>query len=164
MAVQNIKAVIFLRRWKIQRNLLLTASTKSYTRYQRCVQNVWPRMTSKRDSRFFCDRPSLNLSLGHVNCHKKHHMKQTTACTYSLSVEIYSSIARFPCYSTVLLLYKAQYTPSTPTRRNCRVESRRRCEHNSQLAHDCRRIRSTIWKLTKLTIVFWRQFWSISCW
>ena len=29
---------------------------------------------------------------------------------------------------------------------------RRRCEHNSQLAHDdCRRIRSTIWKLTKQT-------------
>ena len=32
------------------------------------------------------------------------------------------------------------------------VLSRRRCEHNSQLAHDnCRRIRSTIWKLTKQT-------------
>jgi len=27
-----------------------------------------------------------------------------------------------------------------------------RCEHNSQLAHDdCRRIRSTVWKLTKQT-------------
>jgi len=37
-----------------------------------------------------------------------------------------------------------------PTRLNCRVESRwrRRCVQNSQLAHDdCRRIRSTIWKL-----------------
>jgi len=44
----------------------------------------------------------------------------------------------------------AQYIPPTPTRRNCRVASRRRCEHNSQLAHDCRRIRSTIWKLTRL--------------
>jgi len=44
---------------------------------------------------------------------------------------------------------KAQYTP--PTRRNCRVSSRRRCEHNSQLADDdCRRIR-TILKLTKQT-------------
>ena len=30
---------------------------------------------------------------------------------------------------------------------------RRRCEHNSQLAqYDCRRIRSTIWKLTKQTL------------
>jgi len=39
----------------------------------------------------------------------------------------------------------AQYTPPTPTRRNCFVASRRRCEHNSQLAHDdCRQIRSTI--------------------
>jgi len=39
-------------------------------------------------------------------------------------------------------MYYVQYTPWTPTRRNCRVESRRRrrCEHNSQLAHgDCRR-------------------------
>jgi len=45
----------------------------------------------------------------------------------------------------------AQYTRPTPTRLcNCRVASRRRrqCEQNSQLAHnDCRRIRSTIWKL-----------------
>jgi len=43
-----------------------------------------------------------------------------------------------------------QYTP--PTRLNCRVASRRRCEQNSQLAHDdSRRIRSTIiWKLTRL--------------
>jgi len=48
---------------------------------------------------------------------------------------------------------KAQYTPPT-TRLNCRVASgrRRRCEQNSQLAHDdCRRTRSTIWKLTKQT-------------
>jgi len=48
------------------------------------------------------------------------------------------------------LCIKPKYTP--PTRRNCRAESRRRrrCEHNSQLAHDdCRRIRLTIWKLTK---------------
>jgi len=54
----------------------------------------------------------------------------------------------------------AQYTPLTPTRRNCRVASRRRCEHNSQLAHDdCRRIQSTIWKLN---IAVWlRAFWSI---
>ena len=49
-------------------------------------------------------------------------------------------------------LPKAQYTPPTPTRRNCRVSSRWRCEHNSQLAHDnCRRIRPTILKLTKQT-------------
>ena len=44
--------------------------------------------------------------------------------------------------------HTSQYTPPTPTRRNCRVASRRRCEHNAQLAHDdCRRIWSTIWKL-----------------
>ena len=43
----------------------------------------------------------------------------------------------------------AQYTPPTTTQRNCR---RRRYERSSQLAHDdCRRIRSTIWKLTKQT-------------
>ena len=37
-------------------------------------------------------------------------------------------------------------------RRDETVLSRRRCEYNSQLAHDdCRRIRSTIWKLTKQT-------------
>jgi len=49
-------------------------------------------------------------------------------------------------------LHKAQYTP--PTRHNYRVASRRRrqCKHNSQLAHDnCRRFRSTVWKLTKQT-------------
>jgi len=37
----------------------------------------------------------------------------------------------------------------------CRVASRRRrwCEHSLQLAHDdCRRVRSTIWKLTKQTL------------
>jgi len=42
----------------------------------------------------------------------------------------------------------AQNTPPTPTRLYCRVEWRRRCEQNSWRAHDdCRRIRSTIWKL-----------------
>ena len=30
----------------------------------------------------------------------------------------------------------AQYTPPTPTRLNCRVESRRRCVQNSQLVHE----------------------------
>ena len=30
----------------------------------------------------------------------------------------------------------AQYTPPTPTRLNCRVESRRRCVLNSQLVGD----------------------------
>jgi len=47
-----------------------------------------------------------------------------------------------------------QYTLPMPTRLHCRVASRRhrRCEHNSQLAHnDCRRIRSTIWILAKQT-------------
>jgi len=48
-------------------------------------------------------------------------------------------------------LFCAQYTPPMPTV-NCQVESRRRCEQNSQLAHDnCPRIRSTIWKLTEQT-------------
>ena len=32
----------------------------------------------------------------------------------------------------------AQYTPPTPTRLNCRVESRRRCVHNPQLVGDSR--------------------------
>jgi len=50
----------------------------------------------------------------------------------------------------------AQYTPPTPTRQNSFVASAsvvcRPIEHNSQLAHDeCRRIRSTIWKLAKQT-------------
>jgi len=31
---------------------------------------------------------------------------------------------------------KAQYTPPTPTRLNCRVESRRQCVRNSQLVGD----------------------------
>jgi len=44
--------------------------------------------------------------------------------------------------------------PNTHRRRDETVLSRRRrrCEHNSQLAHDdCRLIRLTIWKLTKQT-------------
>ena len=44
--------------------------------------------------------------------------------------------------------------PNTHRRRDETVllRRRRRCEYNSQLAHgDCRRIRSTIWKLTKQT-------------
>ena len=44
--------------------------------------------------------------------------------------------------------------PNTHRRRDETVLSRRRrrCEHNSQLAHDdCRRIRSTVWKLAKQT-------------
>jgi len=41
---------------------------------------------------------------------------------------------------------------STLRRRRVESRRRRRCEKNSQLAHDdCRRIRSTIWKLTKQT-------------
>ena len=43
--------------------------------------------------------------------------------------------------------------PNTHCRRDETVLSRRRCEHNLQLAHDdCRRILSTIWKLTKQTL------------
>jgi len=46
--------------------------------------------------------------------------------------------------------------PNTHRRRRCDEtvlsRRRRRCEQNSQLAHDdCRRIRLTIWKLTKQT-------------
>ena len=52
---------------------------------------------------------------------------------------------------------KAQYTPPTPTRRNCLVSSRRRCVHEfattadgfgdanaqrSRTGHDCRRVSS----------------------
>jgi len=46
------------------------------------------------------------------------------------------------------------FMPNTHRRRDETVFSsrRRRCEHNWQLAHDdCRRIRLTIWKLTKQT-------------
>ena len=66
-----------------------------------------------------------------------------------------------------LLEHQAQYTPPTPTRRNCRVSSRRRrCIHTADttklfcrvsvggvntIRDDCRRIRSTILKLTKQT-------------
>ena len=65
------------------------------------------------------------------------------------------------CYQPLQFL-NAQYTPLTPTRLSCRVESRRRCVLNSQLAHDdCRRIRSTIWKLDMLKIypVELRRYW-----
>jgi len=59
-----------------------------------------------------------------------------------------------------------QLKPNTHRRRRRdeTVESRRRqrCEQNSQLAHDdCRRIRSTIWKLTRLHSVWLHQFWQI---
>ena len=54
------------------------------------------------------------------------------------------------------LLHSLCLMPNTHRRRDETVLSRRRrrrrCEHNSQLAHDdCRRIRSTIWKLSKQT-------------
>jgi len=40
-------------------------------------------------------------------------------------------------YKNLYAPTNAQYTPPTPTRRNCRVESRRRCVHNySQLVGD----------------------------
>jgi len=57
-------------------------------------------------------------------------------------------------------------SPPTPMRLNCRVElsPRRRCEQNSQLAHDdCRRIRSTISETDQTdSIAVWlRKFWSI---
>jgi len=32
-------------------------------------------------------------------------------------------------FITYVMLHNARYTPPTPTRRNCRVASRRRCEH-----------------------------------
>ena len=51
-------------------------------------------------------------------------------------------------------IYTLYIMPNTHRRRDETVWSRwrRRCEHNSQLAHDdCRRIRATIWKLTKQT-------------
>jgi len=57
-----------------------------------------------------------------------------------------SNTQNFIHLHTVANEHNAQYTPPTPRPRNffC-VASRRRCEHNSPLAHDdCRRIRSTI--------------------
>jgi len=45
------------------------------------------------------------------------------------------------CFILLVIAPYVQYTPPTPTRRNCRVESRRRRVLNSQLAHDdCRRV------------------------
>ena len=60
----------------------------------------------------------------------------------------------------------ARYTPPSPKRLNCRVESRRRCEQNSQLVHDdCRRIRYSVDNLetdqTDSIAVWLREFWSI---
>ena len=58
-------------------------------------------------------------------------------------------------------VHKAQCTPPTPTRLNYRVETRVCGVLNSQLGHDdCRRIRSTIWKLNMLRI-FPSAVWSI---
>jgi len=66
-----------------------------------------------------------------------------------------TSEARQP-YSVLHWRLQADLMPNAHRRRRRdeTVLSRRcrRCEHNSQLAHDdCRRIRSTIWKLTKQT-------------
>jgi len=66
--------------------------------------------------------------------------KELTRSRIKLVADSYVT-RRFPVAPDV----DSQYTPPTPTWRNCRVESRRRrrCEHNSQLAHDyCRRVRS----------------------
>jgi len=61
-----------------------------------------------------------------------------------LSVHRYSISAAF---YALLNTYRRRRRDETVLSRR-----RRRCEHNSQLAHDdCRRIRSTIWKLTKRT-------------
>jgi len=60
-------------------------------------------------------------------------------------------------HATTDLIFDAKTSslmPSTHRRRDETVLSRRRrrCEHNSQLAHDdCRQIRSTICKLAKHT-------------
>ena len=48
---------------------------------------------------------------------------------------------QFPCYKYIyvwclLCIINAQYTPPTPMRLNCRVESRRRCVLNSRLVGD----------------------------
>ena len=72
--------------------------------------------------------------------------------TYNVAGGMNSVFVLFVCVCISRDVVKAQYTP--PTRLNCRVASRRRrrCEQNSQPAHDdCRRIRSTIWKLAKQT-------------
>jgi len=85
--------------------------------------------------------------------------------------------SRLHCYTSILIYHEAVSTKtvvctcvhdrkrfrstgscSVMPNTNCRHDEtvlsrrRRRCEHNSQLAQDdCRRIRSTIWKLTKQT-------------
>jgi len=62
-------------------------------------------------------------------------------------IDYSSTVSRAKAYADAM-----PNTPPTPTRRNYRVGSRRRCKHNSQIAHDdCRRIRSTSWKLAKQT-------------
>ena len=74
----------------------------------------------------------------------------------------------YRCYIIVCIKPNRAYTPPTPTRHNCRVASRRRrrCEHNSQLAHDdCRRIRSTVWKLNiAVWYVNFDRYWLFQQW
>ena len=77
----------------------------------------------------------------------------TRRTAYSLPISIGASLY---CKESLMLRIVRIFMPTTHRRRR-RDETvlsrwRRRCEHNSQLAHDdCRRIRSTIWKLAKQT-------------
>ena len=68
--------------------------------------------------------------------------------------EFWEARAPLPPVSYVCLYSAVCIMPNTHHRRDETVLSRQRrqCEHNSRLGHDdCRRIRSTIWKLTKQT-------------
>ena len=84
---------------------------------------------------------------------------ENTEVEYVFNVQLRSSETLIPisCRRVMLLPY-VLLSPIHITHSRRRHDEtvlsrrRRRCEHNSQLAHDdCRRIRSTIWKLAKQT-------------
>ena len=59
------------------------------------------------------------------------------------NISVYTAVKTFRKYvkNFYQMSSKAQYTPPTPTRLNCRLESRRRCVRNSQLVGDARQSR-----------------------
>jgi len=101
--------------------------------------------------------------------HYSDHRSITHQCLYSslllgISLEFAAIIS---CAHMALSNTYAQYTPPTPTRFNCQVASprRRRCEQNSQLAHDDCRPTDSVDSLetdqTDSVAVWQRKFWSI---
>jgi len=127
------------------------------------ITNVTDGQTDRRtDRRTTCDRKTALCTK--VLCAVKifllrsllEHVLHILWDVYGL--RCLSAFYSWKCYSQKLLyIYSVTVMPNTHRRRR-RDETvlsrrRRRCEHNSQLAHDdCRRIRSTIWKLTKPTL------------